>query len=317
MHGKRVLITGARGFIGGRLARALAATNEVRALVRNVDAAGARELLPLGVKLVQGDLGDVGSLQAAVRDVDFVYHLAEAKGFSRRAHWVNVAATRALIDAAQSTEVERFVYVSTIAVNGPEESDRCRPYRWYLHAVGKSEGERYGFKKHREQAFPFTVIRPAAVYARRSPLVDGIVHWARNHGRIGYPLLGDGSNTMHFGHVDDVARALELAAERKEALGHAYVIVDDRPTSWTAFLEVISAAFGVTVRARRIPVLPVMCLGSLLEWGSIIVGRPLPARLLVKLFSEDVAFSNRKAREQLGFVPRFKTPVEGLSHEEA
>ncbi|MFH1928610.1 MAG: NAD-dependent epimerase/dehydratase family protein [Chloroflexota bacterium] len=159
MIGERILITGATGFIGGRLAESLANNNRVKALVRNITESKTGHLKRLGVELVQGDLADLDSLRGAVRDVDIVYHLAEEGGFSRRAYSTNVEATRALIDASQSIHVKRFVYVSTVAVNASEPDaqgvNRYAPYPWYFHAVAKSEGEQYGFARSAGTGFPF------------------------------------------------------------------------------------------------------------------------------------------------------------------
>lgn len=156
------------------------------------------------------------------------------------------------------------------------------------------------------------MIRPAAVYAQESPLVEGIVTWAKKHRILGYPVLGAGNNRMHFCHVEDMVQALALAGEKEAAVGRAYVIVDDMPVSWNAFLEVVTQVFEVELCAWHIPVLPVKCLASIVEWVSRAARNPVPARLLVDVFSGDFCFSNRKAKQEIGFSPRYPTPFEGL-----
>ncbi len=320
IHGERILITGATGFIGGRLAERLARENHVKALVRDTAESKTSRLRSLGVELIPGNLRDLDSLRNAVRDVDLVYHLAEESGFSRKACRINLEATKTLLDTSQSIQVKRFVYVSTVAVNinhqRRDDSTHYEPYPWYLHAVAKCEGEKYGFEKYRRDGFPFTVVRPAAVYAKNSPLIDDIVAWPKNHRRLGYPVLGDGNNLMHFGHVDDVAQALVLVGEKNEAVGNAYIIVDDMPISWNALLETIAQVFGVRLNGWHIPVLPVKSAASVIEWLSRATSGPIPARLLVDVFSGDFVFSNRKAKEDLGFNPEYPSPFEGLRNGE-
>lgn len=316
IQGERILITGATGFIGGRLAERLARENHVKALVRDAAESKTGRLRSLGVELIPGNLRDLDSLRNAVRDAGLVYHLAEESGFSRKACRINLEATKTLIDASQSIQVKRFVYVSTVAVNTNrqrrDDSTHYEPYPWYLHTVAKCEGEKYGFEKCRRDGFPFSVVRPAAVYARRSPLINDIAAWPKNHRRLGYPVLGDGNNLMHFGHVDDVAQALILTGSKQEAIGNAYTIVDDMPISWNALLDLIAQVFGVELKAWRIPVRPVRIAASVIEWLSRATSSPIPARLLVDVFSGDFVFSNRKAKEELGFNPQYPSPFDGL-----
>ncbi|MBA4376731.1 MAG: hypothetical protein C0401_11240 [Anaerolinea sp.] len=316
IKGERILITGATGFIGGCLAEQLASENQVSALVRDTAESKTNRLLSLGVELIPGDLHDLDSLRNAIYSTDIVYHLAEERGFSRKACCVNIEATKTLIDASQSGEVKRFVYVSTVAVNNNllkrEDHTHYEPYPWYLHTVAKCAGEKYGFEKYRHDGFPFSVVRPSAVYARNSHLVDDIVAWPKNHRHIGYPVLGDGSNLMHFGHVDDIVQGLVLAGSNQQAIGNAYTIVDDMPISWNAMLDLIKKVFGIQLKVWHIPVRPVRIAASVIEWLSRATTAPVPARLLVDVFSGDFIFSNRKAKVELGFNPDYSSPFAGL-----
>lgn len=316
MNGQRILVTGATGFIGGRLAEQLAGENHIKALVRGIAESKTGCLRSLGVELFPGNLRDLDSLRSAVRDVDLVYHVAEEDGFSRKTCRVNLEATKTLMDASQAIGVKRFVYVSTVAVNvnrqRRDDPTHYEPYPWYLHSVAKCEGEKYGFEKCRRDGFPFSVVRPAAVYAKHSPLIDDIVNWPKKHTRLGYPILGNGDNLMHFGHVDDVVQALILTGIKKEAIGNAYTIVDDTPISWNVLLETISQVFGVRLNGWHIPVRPVRMAASLIEWLSRATSSPIPARLLVDVFSGNFVFSNYKAKEEIGFAPQYLSPFDGL-----
>jgi len=116
----RYLVSGATGFIGGRVVRQLHdAGHEVVALVR--DPGRARQLDDLGVRLVAGQLADRESLEAAMRGVDGVFHLAGWYHIGARdkrpAHRTNVEGTRQVLQAMRDLGIRRGAYASTLAVN--------------------------------------------------------------------------------------------------------------------------------------------------------------------------------------------------------
>src|SRR5690242_18359370 len=143
----KILVTGATGKVGSRLARRLAQRdNRIRALVR--DEARAGDLRDARVELVTGDLLDTESLAAAVRGVDVVVHCAAFfRGATpEQAHAVNDLGTRHLGAAARAANVERFVFMSTSLVYGAnagqpvQEDSPCEPLAAY--PVSKLAAER-------------------------------------------------------------------------------------------------------------------------------------------------------------------------------
>lgn len=319
MNSQRILITGATGYIGKSLAESLVANHRVKVLVRKSSSAGS--LINLGAEPVWSDLSDIASLEKAIDDVDIVYHLAEAKGSPKNAYEINVKGTKALIDFSETRKVKRFVFASTVAVMGaaqklPADEDQpYDPYHLYFHAVAKTECEQYGFKKFRESGFPFSVIRPCAVYGKSSPVVAAITDWMKKHERIGVPLLGNGNNTAHFAHIDDITQAFILSGFKKEAIGNVYIIVDDTPVSWNDFLEVIACRLDIKLRTRKLPVLPLKILNGAIEFVSTLTGSPRTMKPYIYFFTNDIHFSNNKAKRELGFKPKYPNPIEGIRHE--
>src|SRR5437868_361921 len=134
----KILVTGATGKVGSRLAKRLAQRgDEVRALVRaSAPAAGLREA---GIELAEGDLLVVDSLVRAVRDVDAVIHCAAFfRGATpEQAEAVNDLGTRHLARAARDASVKRFIFTSTGLVYGSNggrlarEDDPCAPAAAY------------------------------------------------------------------------------------------------------------------------------------------------------------------------------------------
>src|SRR5580704_8965452 len=136
----RILVTGATGKVGSRLARRLAQRGDpVRALVR--DPARAAALHQAGIELAEGDVLDVETLAAAVRGVDAVVHSAAFfRGATpEQAHAVNDLGTQHLASAARAASVKRFIFTSTGLVYGPSreagrlarEDDPCAPMAGY------------------------------------------------------------------------------------------------------------------------------------------------------------------------------------------
>ena len=124
---KHVLVTGATGFIGECLVRNLiAAGYRVRALVRVVHQAKRR--LPAEVEFCQGDVEDRGSIEAALEDIDGVFHLAAIYAFgveADRMRAVNVEGTRNVLAAAEQRDIQRIVYVGSDTSLGDTEGKLC------------------------------------------------------------------------------------------------------------------------------------------------------------------------------------------------
>jgi len=314
-----ILITGATGFIGRHLTECLVKSHRIKVLVRKTSQ--TEDLENLGAELVYGDLGDIESLKNAVNDVDIVYHLAEAKGSLKKAYNINVNATKALINFSQALDVKRFVYVSTVAVMGNvqnipvDETGPYDPYPLYFHALSKTEGERYGFEKFEKEHLPFSVIRPAVVYSKASPFFLAIVDWMKKHKYIGTPILGQGNNTVHCAHIEDMVQALVLAATKYEAIGNAYIIVDDRPVSWNDFLEAIAHSLNIKLRVRHLPIAPIKLLSYFIELITRLISNPVTIKPYIYFFTSNIHYNNSKAKRELGFRPKFPDPIEGVKHE--
>ncbi|ACG72780.1 NAD-dependent epimerase/dehydratase [Anaeromyxobacter sp. K] len=144
----KILVTGATGKVGSRLAKRLAERGDgIRALVR--DPARTADLREVGVELAAGDLLDVDSLVAAVGGVDAVVHCAAFfRGATpEQAHAVNDLGTRHLASVARAASVKRFVFTSTGLVYGSNggrvarEDDPCAPTAAY--PVSKLAAERF------------------------------------------------------------------------------------------------------------------------------------------------------------------------------
>ncbi|MEJ7596265.1 MAG: NAD-dependent epimerase/dehydratase family protein [Kofleriaceae bacterium] len=216
----KILVTGATGKVGSRLARRLAARgDEVRALVR--DRGRAHELLGDRIALVVGDLLDPGSLTAAVSGVDAVAHCAAffRGATAEQAHAVNDLGTQHLARAAVAAKVKRFIFTSTGLVYGPKggrfarEADDCAPIAAY--PVSKLAAERFLLAL---DGLDVRVLRLPFVYG------DGDAHIAE-----ALPMMRSfpPAQRISLGHHADIAQAVALVLDAPAPTHRIYNVCDD------------------------------------------------------------------------------------------
>ena len=230
----RALVTGASGFIGGHVARALLADGvEVRAFVRSGGA--ALTLDGLDIERFEGDVTDGGTVGVAMADVDVVFHLAARYALQRRdaarTNRVNVAGTRVVMEAALAAGVERVVHTSSVAAVGHAGADGTPADEtvWAdpREAAGPYEASKYASERLvqrmvAQQALPAIVVNPTAPIGpldfKPTPTGQLIVDAA--NGAMPAYLASAGLNIVH---VADVA-AGHLLAWRRGNVGQRYIL---------------------------------------------------------------------------------------------
>lgn len=251
LQGANVLVTGATGFIGGRLVDYLSAhfRANVRVLVRSYGRAVRLARYP--VELVPGDLTDPASLQRACAECDIVFHCgfspAGEDEFRRR---VIVDGTDFLIQAALAAGVKRFVHVSTVAVHGPDpgpviDADTPLIYTGDVYADAKVDAEKLVFQAIRQHELPAVVIRPTIVYGPHGgSWTLGPLHNLKQ-GKL--TLYDNGEGIANHVYIDDVVQALLLAATRPEAIGQAFLASYGSGVTWQEFFGHYARMTGVAL----------------------------------------------------------------------
>jgi len=310
------LITGATGFIGGHLVERLVAEGkQVRCLVRA--GSDTARLEALDVELAPGALEDPRSLARAVEGCDYVVHcgaMVSDWGTVEEIERTNVTGTRNLVQAAGAASVRRLVHVSTTDVYGypgdaaVEESATSRTFRnWY--AQTKLHAEQEVLRAGSELGLETVVLRPATVWGPRSVSVVGEIGGAI---KGGYMLLVDGGRAnAGLVYIDNLIDAILLALAHGAAAGEAFNVTDGLDVTWREFTDGLADGLGAR-RARLSMPYPIASgLGSALEQGYRAVRRAtnlqtpaLLSRQAVQIMGIDQDFSNRKAREVLGWTPR-------------
>ena len=310
------LVTGATGFIGGHLAQRLVEEGyQVRCLAR--DSSDTSLLERLDVEIAPGDLTSASSIARAAKGCRYVFHcgaLVSDWATTREIERVNVEGTRNVLQASLDASVERFVHFSTTDVYGypgrpavEETYSATRFANWYAQTKLAAEAEvaRVG-KTGRMEA---VVLRPATVYGPRSvEVVGGIAKAIRGGNML---LVGGGRAVAGLVYIDNLVDAALLALRQEAAAGQAFNASDGLGVTWKEFTDGLAEGLGCREVRWSLPYWAANGIGFSLEHGYRALRRttrlstpPLLSRQAVHVLGRNQDFSNRKARELLGWEPR-------------
>ncbi len=311
--GKCILVTGAQGFIGGRLAERLVREYgaRVRGLARAAGVGRSREVSSLcDVEIVIGDITDVEAARRAVDGCAAVVHCAAMQGGRHRLadfRRVNVGGTLNLLRAAHEARLARFVHLSTINVHGvPPPRDACADsplvFAGDFYSISKAEGERAAWQFARDNDVPLVVIRPGCTYGPRSHA------WTLKpleRVRRGAPvLIGGGNGICNAIYIDNLIDLILLALQEDAAIGHAFIGAEGRGVTWREFYGAYARMLG----GRRLNGMPrrvALALAMMFEGLARLDGYPpRVARANVEFYSHQVVFDIEKSRRWLGYAPR-------------
>jgi nucleoside-diphosphate-sugar epimerase len=301
---RRIAVTGAGGFLGGRLASAARdAGATVLSIVR--ETAGDASLVSMADVLEDArrlDGTDVLVHAAAIRH----RHGADPRAYRAS----NVDLVEALVRAA-ATRVGRFVFVSSVGVYGfPErlpitESSPFAPRT--LYSQTKIEAENLVARLAPSLGLAYTIIRPTIIYGPgdTNGMLDKLVAMLRARR---YLLVGSGDNTLHHTHVDDVVQGIFALAEKEAAKDEHFILAGPETITLRRLSEIVARAVGTRVPPVRVP-LPLArgiasCVDVLAYRGMAFTKREPPINSeKLDVMTLPIAFDAAKARAA-GFAPR-------------
>lgn len=301
------LITGANGFLGAWLAKALAARgDDVRCLVRKGSDASALE--GARVKTVAGDVTDAGSLRAALEGASVVYHLAGIRRAATRDEFlrVNAEGTQHVADAMLAAGARRLVLCGSLAASGPSvagrprrEEDPFAPEEWY--GESKAEAERIAFSY--SDRLEVTAIRPARIVG---PGDHENLTFFKLVKRGLILRLGGRERLLSMVDVDDCVEQLMLQGERREAVGEAFFCASSETTTLENLMRLIARVLGVEARTIYVPEVALKALAAAADAVSITTGKKLPLnrKLARQLLAPGWTCSTEKATRLLGFTAK-------------
>jgi nucleoside-diphosphate-sugar epimerase len=308
----KYFVTGATGFIGGKLAKALIARgHEVVALVRTP--AKTQHLAKLGITLAPGDITDKESMRQSMIGVDGVFHVAAWYKIGEKgdeAHTINVDGTRNVLELMRELQIPKGVYTSTLAVFGdthgtqPDESFYFDPTKEpFLSAYDETK-----WRAHyevavpmMEQGLPLVIVQPGLVYGTgdTSSVADTIKQYLM--GKL--PLMPQQTAYM-WAHVDDVVEGHILAME-KGKVGESYIICGEKSTLVDA-LKLAESITGIPVPKMVVSPALLKAMSAIMRVVNIVVpleGQYHPETLRV-VAGVTYLGDNSKAKRELGYNPR-------------
>ena len=305
----RILVTGATGYLGIRVASALtAAGHAVLALVRP----GREGCLPAGCRAVPGDVVEPSSVRRAIAGCDALMHLAalvkmwsrEPREFDR----VNVEGVASALRAAEEAGVARVVYTSTIVALGPtdgevrdESADRT-DFRFHTdYERSKWVAERM-VREKAAAGGPIVMVYPGVVYGPGAGTQGNLLAESLRAHQAGRPKprLGRGDRRICYAFIEDVARGHLLALERGVP-GRGYILGGENATQ-DEIRSLLREITGIAPSRRVVPYWAGELAGRTLRaWARLSGAPPAFTDGVIGTFRHEWAYSTQRAVAELGY----------------
>jgi NADH dehydrogenase len=282
-----ILVTGGTGFIGPKIVHKLRAERrDVRCLVR--DRRKGKQLQSWGCELVEGDVTDRASLDAAVAGSDAVVHLVSIlAGRPHDFERVMEQGTRNLVDAAKAAGVRRFILMSALGTN-----EATRDLVPYYRAKWEME------RTVRESGLAYAIFRPSFVFGSDGGALQRFTRLARLTPVT--PIVGSGDQRLQPIWVEDVAAYFAAAVDKPEAANRTFEIGGPDVVTWNEFWERLKRSRGMRRPSIHVPT-------RLLRLQAVVLERlpnpPVTRDQLTMLEAGDNVVSNDDA------VETFKLPL--------
>jgi len=301
-----IFITGATGFIGKSLVRRLLLCKKYRIVCLVRKTSKIDFLIKMSVETIVGDVCDFAGMERVFKEVrpDIVVHAAAKVSDvnEKELYSHNVEGTHNVCELCFVYNVERFVYLSSVAVlsgNPDVPLTESLPYKASNH-YGKSkiEAEKV-VTEYRKKGLPVSILRPCMVYGEDEPhALDRILRLAAKR-RIPILNVPGMDSKLHLAYVENVTDALILAIEKNEALAGTFMIADKEVITLRKFLKIIYDALGKGMP----PVVPRWLVRCLVIFP--------PFRFRVQKILKDRVYDISRAVSELGYDPEMSTE-EGL-----
>ncbi|MEM6400403.1 MAG: NAD-dependent epimerase/dehydratase family protein [Cyanobacteria bacterium P01_D01_bin.116] len=305
----KALVTGANGFTGSHLVKALQQRGDsVVGLVRK--SSDLTRLKDTEVELVTGDITDRKALRQAMKDVDTVFHTAAFVELglvdTEKMERVNVEGTQAVLEIAKEMEISKMVYCSTIGIYGDTKGEVIDET---FERTQEDFSSAYDSTKYEAQqlvdnyaviGFPVVSVMPSGIFGVDDPHYNPAFKLFLQ-GKL--KVWAGGDRITGIVHVDDLVDAMILAAEKGERGEHYIISAGEIP--FGQIFEIMSEQTGISTPAELPPAIIRLAgniidpIGKLLSWNP-----PISKERVHYLYDRCVRVDAKKAREKLGWKPR-------------
>jgi nucleoside-diphosphate-sugar epimerase len=312
----RVLVTGATGFLGRRLANRLVGDGyEVRALARKSSDTNA--LRALKVEIALGDLGDASSVSAAIDGVDVVVHAAAGtSGTAKDSDTATIQGTKNVLAGCKQHQVSKLIYISSCNVYEvagyvegqlvTEEAQLERfPLRRGHYTVAKLHAEALVTAAMSESRMSTVVLRPGTLYGPGAEVYTRMmgISFAR---RI-FVVFGNGKSELPLAHVDNVVDAIVGCMRNSAVDNQVFSVVDQDMVTKRMYMERVVKRLYPRATVIYCPLVLLHTLIWLQELPFAILRKPAPLSMYRLLSSQkSVRYSTRKLQAAIGWCPRIR-----------
>lgn len=326
-----LLITGAGGFIGGRVTEVAYFSEEFHPRAGIHTWKGVARIARFPLAIVKTDIMDKADLAKAMQGVGAVVHCAFGSPE------VTIEGTRNVLEAALEEGVRRFVHLSTVEVYGAVtgEVDETLPFKYTGNSYGDSkiEAEKIVWEFH-HKGLPVVVFRPAIVYGPFSKI------WTMNfterfQSGNWHQLSGFGDGLCNLVYIDDVVSLILHGVHDSDAIGQAFNVVGPEVITWNDYFQRFNHALGfdplkqisqTNIKLSSLFMEPIRVAARYLlknyndhifriyeryDFAKRIMKkgehsiRTTPSRAELKLFSRAAIYSARKAQHLIGYRPKY------------
>jgi len=305
-HRMNVLVTGGSGFIGSRLVSDLLAKGHRVSILDKVQSIRYPELCRIG------DVRDPVAVDAAVKGINLVYHLAAEHRDDVRPislyYEVNVEGARNLAEACSTQGVSRLVFTSSVAVYGlnagsPSEKSPVNPFNDYGKSKLQAEEvlRQWAGENH---AVSLTIIRPSVVFGEWNR--GNVYNLVKQIASGRFMMVGSGANLKSMAYVGNVAAFLVFVGEAEQCAARVVNYADKPDLSMNELVGIVRGFIGKSQDSLiRIPYWVGTAGGACFDMASGLTGMTFPiSRVRVKKFCADTTISV-DALTTTGFSPPY------------
>jgi len=311
----KVLVTGATGFLGGRLVEMLVErAYRVRALARR--SSSTEKISALGIEIVYGDVADAPSLRSAFQDIDVVVHAAAAtEGSEDETKRTTIQGTENVLELCKEFKIGRLIHISSCSVYGvanypenkvvTEDSSLERyPKRRGWYSFGKLESEKIVTAAMEKGSFPIVCLRPGTILGPGGAILTPMMGFSL--GEKLFVIIGKGEFVLPLVYIDNLVDAIISAIEKIDAEGKIFNVVDPEPINKKEYVEKLLKRLYPKASFIYVPYSLLLVTVYLQECFLNLLGRaPFITRYRVASSQKKVLYDSSRIMKELNWKPPY------------